>query len=143
MRKISDRIPEVVEPYLQSDEELCAVGQLTSGPISLMQAYLLAGVGVVLLVRVWWVGITQRRVVFVRLTRYLQRPETNPEKCVWFATPLSNVRVENWRLLVITPEGEVPQTFRFHFGAKRATGLDRAEFAKVVSNPGDTSLSRI
>lgn len=133
MTKLADRIREALKPQLEPDEELRSVGQVTSGPISAMQPWILIiGIGL-LFVKSWHVGVTQKRVIFVRL-----KASSKPDESVRFATPLNNVKLNGNGIAVIAAEEGMPQTFKFHFGARRATGLDIDEFkAALATGLGD------
>ena len=117
--KLAERIREALKPYLEPDEELRSVGQVRSGPLLL---------GGLLFVKFWYVGITKKRAIFVRLTA-LSKPDENMR----FTTPLNNVKLDGKRIAVITPKEGMPQKFRFHFGARRATGLDIDEFKEALT----------
>ena len=129
MSKKVDQIREALTPKLEPDEELCSVGMLTSGPMSMMQAKLFIGIGTLLFLKVWQVGVTQRRVIFVR-----QNASGKPDYNMQFATPLSNVKLNGKGIAIITPEEGMPQNFRFEFPAARFTGLDLDEFKAALSN---------
>jgi len=119
MRKLASRIEEAVRPHLEEDEVLRAVGQVTSGSMSTPLALILTGgIGYLIFVKSWWVGITQKRVIFMRLTAF-GRPHPN----LRFMIPLAQVRAIENRLTVAVPKPNLPQSFRFYFGAKRVTGL--------------------
>jgi len=156
--KLADRIREGFEPSLERGEELRSVGQVSSGPMSAVPAMLLMAltayvlflvlfgfsdvaivfaapfsvfVGLMghrLFVKYWYVGITQRRAIFVRLTA-----SSKPDENTRFATPLKNVALSDKGLTVISPVGDTPQGFRFYFGARRATGLDVDEFKEALT----------
>lgn len=129
MAKLADRIREALKPHLEPDEELRSVGQVTSGSMSTMRAMLLtAGIGYLLFVKSWYVGVTQKRAIFVRL-----KASSKPDESMRFATPLNNVKLDGKGIAVITPEEGMPQNFKFHFGARRATGLDIDEFNAALA----------
>lgn len=148
--KLADRISDALRIYLEPDEELRSVGQMTSGAVSSQTALLPVGVGAVLivmmkpwwvgaavllaggigyllLVKTWWVGITNKRVVLTPLTA-LSRPVKN----VRFTIPLDSVELTENRMAVSAPEEGLPHEFRFYFGGKRATGLKLEEFKRAL-----------
>jgi hypothetical protein len=133
MTKLADRIREGLKPQLEPDEELRSVGQVTSGPFSAMQPWILiTGIG-----KSWHVGVTQKRVIFVRL-----KASSKPDERMRFATPLNNVKLNGRGIVVIAAEDGMPQAFKFHFGARRATGLDIDEFkAALATGLGDESVA--
>jgi hypothetical protein len=92
---------------------------------------LTGGIGYLIFVKSWWVGITEKRVIFMRLS-VLGRPD--PSMC--FMIPLADVKLTNKGLSVITPKPNLPQNFRFHFGAKRVTGLDLVAFKAALNSGG-------
>jgi len=63
--KLAERIREALKPYLEPDEELRSVGQVRSGSLLL---------GGFVFAKFWYVGITKKRAIFVRLTA-LSKPE--------------------------------------------------------------------
>lgn len=151
MAKLADRITDALRVHLETDEELRSLGQVTSGPVSTRTAGLPIAAGAVLvvmmkpwwvgaavllaggisyltLVKAWWVGVTNRRVVFTRLTA-LSRPAKNSR----FTIPLESVVLTENGMSVIALEDGLPQDFRFHFGAKRASGLDVEEFKRALT----------
>jgi len=129
MANLADRIRDALKPRVEPDEELRSVGQVTSGRTSSLRAMLLTGgIGYLLFVKSWYVGVTQRRAVFVRLTA-----SSRPDESMQFATPLSNVKLDGKGIALLTPEEGMPQNFTFHFGARRATGLDLDEFKAALA----------
>jgi hypothetical protein len=122
--KLADRIQEAFKPGLDPDEQLLSVGQVTSGPMSTGMSFILTGgIGYMLFVKSWWVGVTQKRAIFVRLTAM-----SKPDESTRVATPLSNLKLDGKNIAVIAPQDGMPSSFKFHFGAKRVTGLDMDEF---------------
>jgi hypothetical protein len=122
--KLADRIQEAFKPGLDPDEQLLSVGQVTSGPMSTGMSFILTGgIGYMLFVKSWWVGVTQKRAIFVRLTA-----TSKPDESTRVATPLSNLKLDGKNIAVIAPQDGMPSSFKFHFGAKRVTGLDIDEF---------------
>jgi hypothetical protein len=89
---------------------------------------LTGGIGYLLLTKSWYVGVTQKRAVFVRLTS-----SSKPDESMRFATPLNNVMLDGKGIALITPEDGMPQHFAFHFGVRRATGLDLDEFKAALA----------
>ena len=77
----------------------------------------------------WYVGITQKRVVFVR-TGAFRKPNANTK--IRFSTPLNNVKLDGKRFAVVTPVEAMPQNFYLLFATKRATGLDLDEFMRAL-----------
>jgi hypothetical protein len=127
MAKKADKVREAVKRYLEPDEELRSVGQLVEPPSSLVK-HILPGLAASP-TKYWYVGVTQKRAIFVRLTAF-----SKPNENVRFATPLSNVKLAaKGGIDLITPEQGMPQNFRFYFGAKRATGLDIDEFLEALT----------
>lgn len=129
MKKV-DRIREALTPRLAPGEELVSVGQVASGPITTTTAVVF-GMMLTLLNKYWYVGVTQERMLFVRLTAMSKPDETGR-----FATPLSNVKLEEKGIGLVAPEDGMPQKFRFYFGAQRATGLDLDEFKGALAKQG-------
>ena len=84
---------------------------------------LTGGIGYLLFVKSWWVGVTQKRAIFVRLTAM-----SKPDESTRVATPLSNLKLDGKNIAVIAPQDGMPSSFKFHFGAKRVSGLDMDEF---------------
>ena len=122
--KLADRIQEAFKPSLDPDEQLLSVGQVTSGPMSSAKAMILTGgIGYLLFVKSWWVGVTQKRAIFVRLTAM-----SKPDESTRVATPLSNLKLDGKNIAVIAPQDGLPSSFKLYFGAKRVTGLDKDEF---------------
>jgi hypothetical protein len=129
MANLADRIRDAIKPHLEPDEELRSAGQVTSGRTSSLRAMLLTGgIGYLFLVKSWYVGVTQKRAIFVRLTA-----SSKPDESMRFATPLNNVKLDGKGIALLTPEEGMPQNFTFHFGARRATGLDLDEFKAALA----------
>lgn len=120
MAKLADQIREALKPHLEADEELRSVGQVTSSSLTSLILFLAFA-------KYWYVGITQKRVVFVR-SGASRKPNAN----IRFSTPLNNVKLDGKRFAVVTPVEAMPQNFRLMFGARRATGLDLDEFKKAL-----------
>jgi hypothetical protein len=116
--KLADRIQEAFKPSLDPDEQLLSVGQVTSGPL-IGQAFL-----AIVFLKFWWVGITQKRAIFVRLTAMSGKPDESTR----VATPLSNLKLDGKNIAVIAPQDGLPSSFKLYFGVKRVTGLDKDEF---------------
>lgn len=154
MAKLADRITEALKSYVEPGEELRAVGQATSGLLSTGAAGILitagaallvllrpwwigaaisvaGGAAYLLLVKSWWVGVTSRRVIFTQLTAF-SRPNPN----IHFALPLTEITLAGKGISVATTQQGVPPTFKYHFGAKRATGLDVAAFEAALTAGG-------
>jgi hypothetical protein len=128
MAKKVDKAREAFTPRLEPGEELRSVGQLSSGtnPVAAM---LLLGIGMLILTKFWYVGITDRRLLLVRLTALVSKPDER----VQFATPISNVRLVGKKLSLVAPEEGMPQQYSLYFGAKRATGFDVHEFRQALT----------
>ena len=128
MAKLVDRIREALTPQLKPGEELRSVGQVTSGKMSTAQAMLLTGgIGYLIMVKNWWVGVTEKRAVFVQLTAFSKPSD------VRFSVPLTSVRPTGKGMAVVVTEGGDSQDFKFHFGAKFASGLDVQEFTAALT----------
>jgi hypothetical protein len=128
MAKLVDRIREALTPQLEPGEELRAVGQVTSGPMSTAQAMVLTGgIGYLTKVKNWWVGVTEKRAIFVQLTA-LSKPGD-----VRFSVSLTSVRPTDKGMAVVATENGDSQDFKFHFGAKFATGLDVQKFRAALT----------
>ena len=124
MAKLADRIQEAFKPSLDPDEQLLSVGQVTSGRMSSGMALIFTGlIGSLFFTRSWWVGLTKKRAIFVRLTAM-----SKPDESTRVATQLSNLKLDGKNIAVIAPQDGMPSSFKFHFGAKRVTGLDMDEF---------------
>jgi len=89
---------------------------------------LTGGIGYMLFVKSWWVGVTQKRAIFVRLTAM-----SKPDESTRVATPLSNLKLVGKNIVVVAPQAGLPTSFKFHFGAKRVTGLDMDEFKGTLA----------
>jgi len=128
MAKLVDRIREALTPQLEPGEELRSVGQVTSGKMSTAQAMLLTGgIGYLTTVKNWWVGVTEKRAVFVQLTAFSKPSD------VRFSVPLTSVRPTGKGMAVVVTEEGDSQDFKFHFGAKFASGLDVQEFTAALT----------
>jgi hypothetical protein len=128
MAKKVDKAREAFTPRLEPGEELRSVGQLWSGT-NPATAKNLVGVGMLILTKFWYVGITDRRLLFVRLTALLRKPDER----VQFATSISNVRLVGIKLSLVAPEEGMPQQYGLYFGAKRASGFDVHEFRQALT----------
>jgi hypothetical protein len=138
MAKLVDRIQEALTPQLEPGEKLRSVGQVTSGKMSTAQAMVLTGgIGYLTTVKNWWVGVTEKRAVFVQLTAFSKPSD------VRFSVPLTSVRLTGKGMavvavdeldvirLVVAKKGD-SRDFKFHFGAKFASGLDVKEFTAAL-----------
>jgi hypothetical protein len=124
MAKIADQIREALKPHLEPDEELRSVGQVTSS--SLFTLYLFR-----IFATYWSVGITQKRVIFVR-----RKASGKFDENFLFATPLDNVKLNGNKMALIKPEETMPQNFVLSYwtsGNRRVTGLDSDEFKKALT----------
>ena len=130
MAKLVDRIQEALTPQLEPGEKLRSVGQVTSGKMSTAQAMVLTGgIGYLTTVKNWWVGVTEKRAVFVQLTAFSKPSD------VRFSVPLTSVRLTGKGMAVVVAKKGDSQDFKFHFGAKFATGLDVQEFTAALTLP--------
>jgi hypothetical protein len=155
MRKIEGRLREKFSSCLELGEELRSVGIVTSWRLSAMQVmgvifaiavvwvYLCCCFGVVwipgggvtgvllwlIFVQNWWVGVTQRRVIFLQLSALSGKPVSG----VCFSVPLAYVRLDQTRLIVST-EYDMPSRFRCRFGARWATGLSIDQFRSALQS---------
>ena len=134
MAKIADQIRKALKPHLEPDEELRSVGQVTSS--SLFTLYLFR-----IFTKYWGVGITQKRVIFVRrkASGLLDKFDEN----FLFATPLDNVKLNRNKMALIKPEETMPQNFvlsYWTFGNRRMTGLSSDEFKKALTTHGTAPL---
>ena len=128
MARLVNQIREALTPQLEPGEKLRSVGQVTSGKMSTAQAMVLTGgIGYLTTVKNWWVGVTEKRAVFVQLTAFSKPSD------VRFSVPLTSVRPTGKGMAVVVAEEGDSQDFKFHFGAKFATGLDVQEFTAALT----------
>ena len=124
MAKLVDRIQEALTPQLEPGEKLRSVGHMTSKMSTARALLLTGGIGTV---KNWWVGVTEKRAVFVQLTAFSKPSD------VRFSVPLTSVRPTGKGMAVVVTEEGDSQDFKFHFGAKFATGLDVQEFTAALT----------
>jgi len=135
MAKLVDRIREALTLQLEPGEELWSVGQVTSGKMSSTQAMILiGGIGYLATVKNWWVGVTEKRAIFVQLTAFSKPSD------VRFSVPLTSITMTGKGMTVVVAEDSGSMDFKFHFGAKFATGLDVQGFTAALTQertPGE------
>jgi hypothetical protein len=126
MANLSVNIREAVSRLLEDKEEITAVGQLSSG-LSPKVALLTLGLFSLFTSKYWYAAITNRRVLFVKLTN-MSKPDFNAT----YSVPMSDVHLEGKGLAVQTTNPDLPKYFQFYFGAKRVTGLDKDIFVRAL-----------
>src|SRR5450759_1049425 len=132
MTKLADKIRDELKPRLEPDEELRSVGYVASGPLTSGAAYwLTSGVAQAATSYFWYVGITQRRAIFLRVKR-VRAPGTS-DVSTWFATPLKNVEFDNKGMALVVPEEGMAQSFIFGSLNRKQNGLDIDEFKLALS----------
>lgn len=154
MASLSAKICNATNHLLKEGEEIKAVGQFRSGwhPfIGLLLAVIGGGLGpftfclsvilltlpalliVATLTKIWYVAVTNKRVIFIQLT-----PWGKPDLSKSYSVPISYVQLLENGLSVQPVSPELPRSFRFEFGAKSVTGLDKSTFvlAFTQGSPG-------
>jgi hypothetical protein len=128
MTKKSATINEAMSGLLETNEEIRAVGQLTSG-LNLFWGQVTLGILTIFFVKFWYVAITNKQVLFVKLTN-LSKPDLNQI----YRVPFSDVQIMSNGLSVRPTNSACPKYFRFHFGARKLTGLDKNEFIQALNS---------
>jgi len=129
MAKKSAKINEVMSGLLETNEEIRAVGQLSSG-LNPFWALLTLGILMVFFTKFWYVAITNKQVLFVKLTNLLSKPDFDQI----YRVPFSDVQIMGNRLSVRPINPACPQYFKLYFGAKKLTGLDKNEFIQALNS---------
>lgn len=129
MARKSAKINEVMSGLLETNEEIRAVGQLSSG-LNPFWALLTLGILMVFFTKFWYVAITNKQVLFVKLTNLLSKPDFDQI----YRVPFSDVQIMGNRLSVRPTNPACPQYFKLYFGAKKLTGLDKNEFIQALNS---------
>lgn len=133
MAKKSAKINAVMSGLLETNEEIRAVGQLSSG-FNRFWAQLTLGILSLFTTKFWYVAITNKQVLFVKLTN-LSKPDLDQI----YRVPFSDVQIMGNRLSVRPTNPACPQYFKLYFGAKKITGLDKNEFIQALNSAGCAS----
>jgi hypothetical protein len=128
MAKKSAKINEVMSGLLETNEEIRAVGQLTSG-LSQFWALLFLGILSLFTTKYWYVAITNKQVLLVKLTN-LSKPDLNQV----YRIPFSDVQIMGNGLSVRPIDSACPKYFKLYFGAEKVTGLDKNEFIQALNS---------
>ena len=129
MAKALAKINDVMSGLLETNEEIRAVGHLNSG-LNPYWAFLTLGILNIVFVKFWYVAITNKQVLFVKLSNLLAKPDLNQI----YRVPFSDVQIVSNGLSVRPTNSACPKYFRFHFGAKKLTGLDKNEFIQALNS---------
>jgi hypothetical protein len=128
MIKIADRVRESLKPHLEPGEELRSVGWFMES-VSILKKILIGW----LARKVWYVGITEKRVIFARAKKLKPKIVQN----AIFTVPLGNVVVSGNKLLITSPDANLPKSLKFSWGSQRTqqmSGLNEDEFKKALTN---------
>ena len=128
MAKKSAKINEVMSGLLETNEEIRAVGQLTSG-LSQFWALLFLGILSLFTTKYWYVAITNKQLLLVKLTN-LSKPDLNQV----YRIPFSDVQIMGNGLSVRPIDSACPKSFKLYFGAEKVTGLDKNEFIQALNS---------
>jgi hypothetical protein len=120
MAKQAENARNSIAALCEPGEQLRSVGLfMTGGMLALLSFWL---------VKNYWIGITDKRLILVRLDA-LSSPVTKEAQMVL----LSDVKLQGNKIMVKLPGKEKPQAFDMRFGLKGATGFDVNEFKAALS----------
>jgi hypothetical protein len=123
MANLLTKIQETFSRLLEEKEEIKAVGQLQKELPPVLGWFIGAYIS-----SFWYVAITNKRVIFVKLTAM-----SAPDLKKVYSVPLSDVQLEKNKLSVQTTNPDLPKRFEFYFGLKQATGLDKDAFILALA----------
>jgi hypothetical protein len=118
--KQAENAHQILAAQCASGEQLRSVGLFMTGGIWAVLSFWL--------VKNYWIGITDKRLILIRLDA-LSKPVTSEAQSV----PLSDVKLQGNNILVKLPGKEIPQAFGMRFGLKSATGFDVTEFKAALN----------
>lgn len=115
MTKQAENARKIVAAQCEPGEQLRSVGLFWKGSKWSVLFFWL--------VKTYWIGVTDKRLILIRLDA-LSQPVTSET----LAVPLSDVKLLGNEILVKLPGSEKLQAFGMRFGLKSATGFDVNEF---------------
>jgi hypothetical protein len=124
MAKLAELAREALAPKLESGEELRSVGYFRTGPFWAMM--LLSNL-FAFAVKYYYVGVTNKRLIFVRLNS-LGKPIDKEN----YSIPLTDVELKRNALTVKLPGKKKPVKFEMKFSFQKLTGMDVNEFKTAV-----------
>ena len=122
MPNLSTKIHEAASRLLEDKEEIKAVGQLQKKLTPVLGWFITSYIS-----SFWYAAITNRRVLFIKLTVW-SKPDFNNA----YSVPLSDVSWDGLDLSVRTEHPALPKQFEPYFGFDRVTGISKATFIQLL-----------
>ena len=127
--RLADQIREALEPLLDPGEDLRSVSEFSSGGGGFL---LLPAPGKSPVIRTWWVGITDKRVIFGKRTMLA---ELDPNRT--FSAPPENVVMKGNELRIASPDAHLPDVVREVQGTRQERLQASTDSNRYHVSPGE------